>query len=66
MDIGVPLRDLGPVYTFAEWLDFEAVIAPIVDQALRPLRTPRGVVTRLCRSPSKGRIRPITTAAISR
>ncbi|HYE01006.1 MAG TPA: aspartyl/asparaginyl beta-hydroxylase domain-containing protein [Alphaproteobacteria bacterium] len=40
--------DLGFVYTFPEWRDWEALLRPILDQALERLgRTERGVVTRL-------------------
>ena len=39
--------DIWPVYTMPEWLRFKEVLEPVVDQALAPLRRPRGVVTRL-------------------
>lgn len=39
--------DIGPVYTFAEWEAYKDVLQPLVDAAIAPLRTPRGVVTRL-------------------
>lgn len=47
LPIAVEETDLGPIYTFPEWRDYEALITPLVDQALKPLRTPRGIVTRL-------------------
>lgn len=39
--------DLGPVYTFPDWRDFEPVLGPLVEQAIRPLKTAQGVITRL-------------------
>jgi hypothetical protein len=39
--------DIWPVYTMPDWLRFKDVLAPVIEQAIAPLRTPRGVVTRL-------------------
>ncbi|MBO1076601.1 aspartyl/asparaginyl beta-hydroxylase domain-containing protein [Roseomonas marmotae] len=39
--------DVWPVYTMPDWLRFQEVLAPVVEQAIAPLKTPRGVVTRL-------------------
>lgn len=39
--------DLWPVFTMPDLARFEAVLMPVVEQALRPIRTPRGVITRL-------------------
>lgn len=50
-DDHMPIRreetDLGPVYTFPDWLAWRDVLEPIVDQTIASLRTPHGVVTRL-------------------
>lgn len=47
LPIGREDTDLWPVYTMPDWLRFKDVLAPVVEQAIAPLRTPRGVVTRL-------------------
>ncbi|MDJ0387539.1 aspartyl/asparaginyl beta-hydroxylase domain-containing protein [Roseomonas sp. E05] len=39
--------DLWPVFTMPEWLQYKDVLAPVVEQVIAPLKTPRGVVTRL-------------------
>lgn len=39
--------DLGPVYQFREWEEFRDALAPVVEQAIAPLKTERGIVTRL-------------------
>jgi acyl transferase domain-containing protein len=39
--------DIWPVYTMPDWNRFKDVLGPVIDQALAPVRTPRGVVTRL-------------------
>lgn len=39
--------DVWPVFTMPDWLRFRDVLAPVVEQAIAPLRRPRGVVTRL-------------------
>ncbi len=39
--------DMGPFYTFREWHDHEAMLGPVVEQALDKVRSERGVVTRL-------------------
>ena len=39
--------DMGPVYTFAEWLAYKDILQPVVDAAIASLRTARGIVTRL-------------------
>lgn len=39
--------DVWPVYTMPEWLRFKDVLEPFVEQVIAPLKTPRGIVTRL-------------------
>jgi hypothetical protein len=39
--------DVWPVYTMPEWLPFKDVLEPLVAQVIAPLKTPRGIVTRL-------------------
>ncbi|WP_426956586.1 aspartyl/asparaginyl beta-hydroxylase domain-containing protein [Muricoccus radiodurans] len=39
--------DVWPVYTMPDWDRFKDILGPVVEQAIAPLRTPRGVVTRL-------------------
>lgn len=39
--------DAGPVYTFREWNDYQALLQPVVDAAIAPLRTERGVIARI-------------------
>jgi hypothetical protein len=46
--------DVWPVYTMPEWLPFKDVLEPLVEQAIAPLKTPRGVVTRLALVRLKG------------
>lgn len=39
--------DVWPVFTMPEWLLYKDVLAPVIEQAIAPLKTPRGVITRL-------------------
>jgi hypothetical protein len=39
--------DIGAIYLFPEWTEYEAVIAPVVEQAVAFVRTPTGLVTRV-------------------
>jgi hypothetical protein len=40
--------DIGPVYTFREWDEFGAEkLGDLVEQAIKPVRTPGGIVTRV-------------------
>lgn len=52
--------DLWPVYTFPDWLKYQAVLEPIVQQVIKPLRTEKGVITRLAlvRLPAGAHIPP--------
>lgn len=47
MPISREETDLGYIYTFNEWREYEPLIAPIVDRAIAPVRTANGVITRL-------------------
>jgi hypothetical protein len=38
---------MGPIYTFREWEEFRAVLEPVIEQTIRPLRTPRGLIVRI-------------------
>jgi hypothetical protein len=46
--------DTWPVYTLPEWLRYKDVLGPVVEQAIAPLKTPRGVVSRLALVRLKG------------
>lgn len=39
--------DVGPVYVFPEWTEYEPVLGPIVEEAVNYVRTPNGFVTRI-------------------
>lgn len=39
--------DVGPVYVFPEWLEYEPVLGPLVEKAVDYVRTPQGFVTRI-------------------
>lgn len=39
--------DVGPVYVFPEWLEYEPILGPIVEQVVDFVRTPNGFVTRI-------------------
>lgn len=47
MPIAREETDMGPLYTFREWRDHEAVLGPVVEQAIDTLRTETGIITRL-------------------
>jgi hypothetical protein len=38
---------MGPVYTFREWDEYRPVLASLVEQAIRPVHTERGVIVRI-------------------
>jgi hypothetical protein len=39
--------DVWPVFTLPDWRRYEPVLGPLVEQVIAPLRTPKGVITRL-------------------
>lgn len=41
------VNDQGEVNVFPQWREFQALIEPVVEQAIAPVRTPTGVVTRI-------------------
>lgn len=47
MPVAKEETDIGPVYTFPEWPQFEPVIQPVVDQVLKIMKYEHSVVTRL-------------------
>src|SRR5574337_822994 len=35
---------MGPIYTFREWEDYRSVLESVIDEAIRPIKTERGLV----------------------
>jgi hypothetical protein len=47
LPIGREDTDVWPVYTMPEWERYRGVLEALVNQAIAPLRTPYGIITRL-------------------
>lgn len=52
--------DFWPIYTMPDWLKYKEVLEPVIEQAIAPIKTPRGIVSRLAlvRLKAGGQIAP--------
>ena len=47
LPIGKEETAMGPIYTFREWEEYRSVLESVVEQAIRPIKTDRGLVVRV-------------------